>query len=261
MPPWQTERVNERSPTQRAVLLGASNLRASLPLVVNLLRRRAGGPVEVMAACGHGRSYGTWSRFLGIRHLPGIAGCGLWQALEDRPVLPTFALLTDIGNDLVYGAEVTEIVRWIEICLDRLARCRGQVVLTLLPLARLERLSPWEVRLAASLLFPGRLAPWPALLERARELDERLRRMGREHDARLVEPEASWYGIDPIHLRRSRRREVWERLTGATGSPGVDPARVRLPLLGAETLRLAGRTLRTSQPAVHLADGTTVALY
>ena len=253
--------MNEPSPTQRAVLLGASNLRASLPLVVNLLRRRAGGPVEVLAACGHGRSYGAWSRFLGIRHLPGIAGCGLWQALEDRPAPSTLALLTDAGNDLVYGAEVPEIARWIEICLDRLARRRAQVVLTLLPLARLERLSPWEVRVAVSLLFPGRRAPWPALLERARELDERLRRMGREHGARLVEPEASWYGIDPIHLRRSRRREVWERLTGAAGSPAADGRQVRLPLLGAETLRLAGRTLRTPQPAAHLADGTTVALY
>ncbi|HSS47569.1 MAG TPA: hypothetical protein VLX28_01360, partial [Thermoanaerobaculia bacterium] len=144
--------MEDRSPVQRAVLLGASNLRASLPLVVNLLR--ADGALEVLAACGHGRSYGARSRFLGIRHLPGIAGCGLWQALEGRPALPTLALVTDVGNDLVYGAEVAEIVRWIETCLNRLARRRSRVVLTLLPLARLEKLSPWEVRLAVSLLFP-----------------------------------------------------------------------------------------------------------
>jgi len=245
------------------VLLGASNLRVSLPLAVNLLRRRSGGPVEVLAACGHGRSYIAWSRYLGIRRLPGIAGCGLWQALEDRPARPTLALLTDVGNDLIYGAEVTRIARGIETCLERLAARQARIVLTLLPLARLERLSPWEVRLAVSLLFPGRQAPWPALLERARELDEQLRRLGREHGAQIVEPEASWYGIDPIHLRRSRRREIWERLTGAVGEPlpAAGPVRVRLPLLGAETLRLAGRTFHTSQPALHLPDGTTLALY
>src|SRR6185312_15364145 len=99
--------------------------------------RRAGGPVEVLAACGHGRSYIAWSRFLAIRHLPGIAGCGLWQALEDRPGLSTVALLTDAGNDLVYGAPVPAIVRGIEACLEKLAARRAQIVLTPLPLARL----------------------------------------------------------------------------------------------------------------------------
>ena len=257
--------MNGRSPALRAILLGASNLRASLPLAVNLLRRRAGGPVEVLAACGHGRSYGAWSRFLGIRGLPGIAACGLWRVLEDRPVLPTFALLTDAGNDLVYGAEAAEIAGWIESCLHRLAHQQARIVLTRLPLARLERLSPRQVRLAVTLMFPGRRAPWPALLERARELDERLCRLGGDFDALVVEPEASWYGIDPIHLRRQCRRGVWERLTGAfevpAGRPAADPIRFRVPLLAAETTRLAGRALQASQPAVHLADGTTVALY
>jgi len=257
-----------RSPALRAILLGASNLRMGLPLVVDLLRRQAGGPVEVLAACGHGRSYGAWSRYLFVRQLPGVSGCGLWPALKDRPPLPTLALITDIGNDLVYGAAVSEIVRWVEVCLDRLAQRESQAVLTLLPLARLARLSPWEVRLALSLLYSGRQAPWPALLERARELDSRLREVGRAYGARLVEPEASWYGIDPIHLRRSRRREVWERLASlapASLAPVLEgtatPARVRIPLLGAEELRLAGRTLRTAQPAAHLTDGTTVSLY
>jgi hypothetical protein len=252
-----------RSPALRAILLGASNLRVGLPRAVDLLRRRAGGPVEVLAACGHGRSYGSWSRFLFVRHLPGVSGCGLWPALAERPPLPTFALLTDVGNDLVYGAEVSEIARWVETCLDRLAQRESQVVLTLLPLARLARLSPWEVRLALSLLYSGRQAPWPALLERARELDSRLREMGRAYGARLVEPEVSWYGIDPIHLRRSRRREAWEHLTSFSPvlEEAAEPARVRLPLLGAEEWRLAGRTLRTAQPAARLADGTTVSLY
>jgi hypothetical protein len=257
--------MTDREPALRAILLGASNLRISLPWIVDRVRRRAGGPIEALAACGHGRSYGAPSRFLGVRGLPGIAGCGLWRELGRRPPLSTFALVTDVGNDLAYGAGVEETAGWVAACLDRLAGPEAEIVLTLLPLARLERLSARQVRLAAALLFPGRAVPWPALLDRARDLDERLRRMGREHGARLVEPAADWYGLDPIHLRQRRRREIWTRVVSPEVSPeiiGPDPfRRVRIPLLGAEEVRLCGIALRRPQPAVRLADGTTVALY
>lgn len=216
-----TSTMKETDPARRAILLGASNLKVSLPWILDRVRRRAGGPVETLAACGHGRSYGAWSRFLFGRRLPGIAGCGLWRELGRRPPLPTFALVTDVGNDLAYGAGVAATAGWVEACLDRLAApkadAEAEIVMTLLPLARLERLSGLQVRLAAALLFPGREVAWPALLDQARDLDERLRRMGRERGARLVEPAADWYGLDPIHLRRRRRREVWSQIV----SPGV----------------------------------------
>jgi hypothetical protein len=256
-----------RAPALRAILLGASNLRISLPFLLDQVRRRAGGPVETLAACGHGRSYGTWSRFLFVRHLPGIAGCGLWREVERRPPLPTFALVTDVGNDLLYGAGAGEIAVWVEACLDRLVHPRAgastaEVVVTLLPLARLERLSSRQVRLAASLLFPGREVAWPTLLDRARDLDERLRRIGGERGLRLVEPAADWYGLDPIHLRRRSRREAWSRiLPPAPTVPGTFAGIRRIPLLGTAEARLFGVPLRRSQPAIRLKDGSTVALY
>lgn len=251
-------------PATRVILLGASNLKIALPPLLAGLQRRAEGPVEVLAACGHGRSYGTWSRYLFLRHLPGIAGCGLWPALGARPSGRTLALVTDAGNDLVYGTSPREIAGWMETCIQRLADQEAETVLTLLPLHRLEKLTARQVRLAAALLYPGRPVPWPGLLDRARDLDGRLRKLGEVWNVRIVEPAEEWYGLDPIHLRRRVRRRVWDEVI----SPWFpnDPLRSlprprRIPWLGAEEVRLGGLRLRTPQPSLRLGDGMTVSLY
>jgi len=250
-------------PVLRAVVLGASNLILALPDLIDDLRRAAGGPVEVLAACGHGRSYGRWSRLLFIRRLPGITACGLWADLDSRPPLPTIALVTDVGNDLGYGEMPETVAGWIETCLVRLDRHGASTVCTFLPLCSLEKISAFRYYAARSILFPGRRVSRPALLERARELDRHLHRLAREHEARTVEPDASWYGIDPIHVRRRWRRRVWDLIL-AQWSLRRPPGRstpVRLPLLGAAEMRLFGLPRRHAQPACRLADGTTVALY
>jgi hypothetical protein len=246
------------TPVLRAVLLGASNLKMGLPAAVGALRRAAGGPVEVLAACGHGRSYVQWSRVLfGVRSLPGIAGCGLWPALVSRPPLPIRALLMDPGNDLLYGPSVDEIAAAFGECLARLASLGAEVTAMPLPMPSLEKISRLRYHAARTILFPGRMEPWAPLLGRARDLDRRLRLLAAGHGARLVEPQEDWYGMDPIHFRRGQRRQAWDQILG--GPPGGP--RLRLPLFGAEELRLFGRTRRNPQPACRLADGSTVALY
>jgi hypothetical protein len=255
----------------RAVLLGASNLSAALPSLVDDLRHAAGGPVEVLAACGHGRSYGNPSRFLFARRLPGIASCGLWAALERHPPLPslqTIALLTDVGNDLAYGEMPATIAGWVDSCLGRLSGLGAATICTPLPLCSLEKMSALRYYAARSILFPGRRVPWRALLERARELDGRLRDLTCRHGALAIEPEAAWYGMDPIHVRRRWRRRVWQLILSQWPLPGPvvlerreRPRPVSLPLLGAEEQHLFGLPRRHPQPARRFADGTTVALY
>lgn len=246
----------------RVVLLGASNLRMGFPQALS--RLRGAGPVEVLAALGHGRSYGTWSSLAWVRRLPGIVQCGLWEELERRPLLPTVALVTDVGNDLLYGAPVPVIAGWVGTCLERLAKRKAELVVGLLPLASLEKVSPVRYHLVRQILFPGRrAAPWSAMLDRARELNERLRGLGLEHGARLVEPSPSWYGIDPIHVRRSMRSQAWDEILRHPLLPreGQPVGGGRLPLFGAAELRLFGVPLRNPQPVCRLKDGSTVALY
>jgi hypothetical protein len=255
---------------RRAVLLGASNLAAALPLAWATLRRRAGGPtvpIEGLAACGRGRSYGAPSRFLFARTLSGILESGLWEELARRPSLPTVALLTDVGNDLVYGRDPATVARWVEECVARLEP--AEIALSLLPEGSLTAVPERRYRAFHRLFFPLRpLRPQALLLAQVRELNERLRRLGQERGLRLIVLPPSWFGVDPIHIERRERRQAWERLLdfeslAAAPTPHDDslPSRRIWPEISAHEFRLGGRVFHRRQPVLREPDGSTLALY
>jgi hypothetical protein len=252
---------------RRAVLLGASNLTLGFPLVVNELRSK-GEPLEILAAHGHGRSYGRWSRVL-FRGLPGITESGLWRELESgcSPATRTWALVTDVGNDLLYHSPVDEITSWVETCLQRLAAHNADIILTLPPLAALEQLSPWRFQLLRSLIFPASRLQWAELQTQARELDRQLRILGDRFAARVVEPVGAWYGFDPIHIRWTQRAHVWREIFAAwsEGEGAVPPpaGQARLPAvwkLRPQERRLF-RSLQTAPQPTWQRDGVKISLF
>jgi hypothetical protein len=261
----------DSSPTLRAVLLGASNLHHALRPWVGQLARHAGGPVEAWAAAGRGRSYGLASRFCFVRRLPGIVQSPLWQEIAALPSLPTVGLITDVGNDILYGAPVESILRWVETCLDRLAALEARAVVTLLPLARLERLSPAQFVAFLALFFPGRRASWEGTLQRARALNAGLAELARERGAAIVAPQPDWYGLDPIHIRRDRLAAAWGAVLhgwglqipsphdGPSGASPLRGARGRGLRISRET-RLFGLALPWRQPALRFTSGSRLFL-
>src|ERR1700704_6567831 len=86
----------------RVVALGASNLTRGFQTVVSTARATWGPNVEIVAALGHGRSYGAHSRFV-IRTLPGILQSGLWRHLESLSAAPTRARSTPSTFDRRIG--------------------------------------------------------------------------------------------------------------------------------------------------------------
>lgn len=183
------------------VLVGASNLTRALATAVEAAEHICGRPNRLLIAAGHGRSYGLYSRVL-FRSLPGITQCGLWDKLRTGPTLPTFALLTDLGNDIAYGVSTGELIGWVRWCVERLTEHRGRIIITTLPVHRLERLSPGGYRILRAVLFPGQRLSLPEALERARAMNLELRELALERRITLVGQPPEWYGFDPIHIRR-----------------------------------------------------------
>ncbi len=234
---------------------------------MGMARGIVGEPAEFLIAMGHGRSYGQRSNVLG-RGLPGITQCGLWEALRHARG-PTSALITDIGNDVIYGVPVETILHWVDECVGRLEEVQARIVVTLPPMASLEKLTPWRFRLARSLLFPGRRITLAEALDRARSLHAGLRTSGERPGLTVVEPDGRWYGLDPIHPRRRFLTRAWQEALGpwTTGGAGTPRARLsprrwlRIRTLTPQRWWLLGRELGCPQPSGRLRDGTSFWLF
>ena len=156
-------------PKNRIILLGASNLTLSLRLVIHLMQQRFGGPSEIPAAVGHGRAYGSANQVL-LRGLPGIAASGLWPQLNSAGVLPTYALLTDIGNDILYGSAPEQILRQVGWCVEQLQMQSAQIIVTNLPMASIEDLSDRRYTFYRNIFYPFCRLPRSETVSRARSV-------------------------------------------------------------------------------------------
>ena len=248
-------------PVARVVALGASNLTRGFQTVVSTARGAWGPDVQIVAALGHGRSYGADSRFV-IRRLQGILQSGLWPLLDAMPRVPTRALVTDVGNDILYGFPAERVLEWVDEALTRLARVSDDLVVTGLPMDSIRRLSPRRFRVVRSLLVPSSSQTYDDVRDTAERVDVGLAALAAAHRATFMTLEPSWYGVDPIHIKPSLWRPAWQRILGVAHP--VQPSRLeamRLYLMRPEVQWLCGIEQRTRQPGTRLRRGGHVWLY
>lgn len=258
------------------MLIGASNLTRGISTAVESVRQFAEGPVEFHIAMGHGRSYGRTSRVM-LRTLPGVVQCGLWRSLEEaldkRNDLPTYALLTDIGNDIVYGHGAAAIMAWLDQCIERLQRIDAQIALTQLPIASLSRVGPRAYGLVQSLIFRCKGPAYEDAMAQCLRVNEHIIALASDCGTTAIPHRPEWYRLDPVHQRRRLHPQVWREFVRGwplaasretEARTRVQPslrrwltARWSAPL----EMNVAGVTLTRTQPAAELPDGSTLAFF
>ena len=258
--------VELTAPHRPIVVLGASNVARGLARLAATVRARANAPIDLFVAAGHGRAYGVSSR-VWARRLPSILASGLWRALDRAQAEKPLALLTDVGNELLYGLGVAAVAGAVGEAARRLADRGARLAITGLPLASIAGVGAVRYRLLRSLYVPGCLLALDELQEAARWLDDELRAVAANLDATYIEQPGDWYGFDAIHLKRPRLDTLWDSAADAWGLP-VAPGRPRATLaewatLGtkaAEVRSVARVTRLTRQPVIER-DGMRVWMY
>jgi len=257
--------VEEEGAIARVVALGASNLTRGFQTVVSTARSAWGPQVEVLGAHGHGRSYGVPSRFV-IRTLPGILQSGLWRQLDALAPAPTRGLVTDVGNDIMYGSSAEQILAWVEEAVDRLQRVTSDIILTDLPLASIARLSRPKFLAVRSIVVPGCRLSLAQMLQTAARVQTGLAALASARRLTFFRLNPVWYGFDPIHIRPSLWRTAWQEILAARSERPQHLRRspvegLSLYFMPPERQWLFGREQVTPQPGVALRGGGRVWLF
>lgn len=255
-------------PVARVVLLGASNLRLSRLLVLRLILERLAGPINFFVADGFGRSYGNWSSIPG-RALPGIKECELWTDLRRSPSLPTFAMLTDVGNDLLYGASPHELTSWVAECISSLRALDANIIVTELPISSILATSSLRFKIFRTIFFPPSQLSFEEASQQAQDTNDRLRELVKERGCASIEMQKTWYGFDPIHVLRRHRLLAWQHIIDRWLQPShVDKTcvfsfknSVSIKSALPRRWRILGRESLNRQPATTLIDGSTLSVY
>ena len=268
----------------RVAVLGASNVRRSLfPLIEQLFRTYA-RPIEILFACGHGRSYCRPNRVLGWS-LPGISESDWtipWRQEDDAQRI---AIVTDIGNDLLYGIAPSMLLDHVACCLDTM-RANDRVMLIGLPIERLKEVDRLQFELFRKIFFPGSTLSLNTAIDSAHEVGEGLQQMVLKRHHVWLSPPSTWYGIDPIHIRNRLHKNVWmtilKRLSEVacegtasvlmsdelSRDPGVDASfrlrrieRARLVFSRAKRQTWMGICRDQAQPSLSFDDGSSVSFF
>ena len=266
---------------QRAlvVALGASNLSRGLSRLVTICRRCTSKPIDLFAGAGHGRSYGANSR-IWSRRLPSILGSGLWRSLDryfgsDALNSTTrLAVITDIGNDLLYGFSVEQIVIWVEEIVFRLQQRGFDVVITQLPIESIQAMGSLRFHVLKSILVPGCQHSLKAIKDQSLQLNNEISSLSKSHRVTILRQPGSWYGIDAIHVKRSCLNKLWQCVGDGWQKMSQEQDGMResdefcgwqewsrLGVASAEVRSLGGLMFFTPQPALQLADTTRIYLY
>lgn len=251
--------------SQAAVVLGASNVTLGWSELLNQLVRRSSGPIQLFTAHGMGRSYLKSQSGFMLWQLPGILHSELWDALPhvDQDESPK-AMITDVGNDLVFGSNAREVADAVQKCVLRLQRWNAdtEIVLSRPPLDSVRTLGEARFRLVRQILFPRCTLTLKDAIRETTELDVRLTELAQTYGVHCFQPEPGWYGFDPIHVKRvyrstafGRMMDGWCRSTAAA-APYNEPLTSRTRWARPQPARyeLFGRPRVREQPCIQTAD-------
>jgi hypothetical protein len=206
---------SENTPTRAKqpflfILLGASNLARGFQALSDcLVSSLAPNRVEILNAMGPGRGYCAEGGIFNIRY-PAIGASGILDSIcaEGETPHKVIALITDIGNDIMYGVAASEITACLSVLLKQFSALDADVFLQPIPIDLSEDVSESQFRLLKSIFYPHSAIDYEQAREAVFAVNDFLRTNAGER-VHLLPSGKEFMGIDKIHYSVFQSHKAW----------------------------------------------------
>lgn len=206
------------------VFLGASNLaRSYYGLKRCITRCLFPRPVRFVHALGPGRGYISRGGIFNAIYPP-ILDCGIIEAIRSRrnSNQKVVALITDVGNDIMYGVPADDIISGLDSLFGTLNEFSARVFITSIPVDLKNDVNEFYFRTLRRIFFPNSPVEYHQAAEAVRVINKFMLESPNEN-LTVIDGMEQYCGMDKIHYSLLKSRQAWTYVAGRLTNPfGAD---------------------------------------
>ena len=192
------------------ILLGASNLARCFDGLKNCIKRcLSPRPTNFIHAMGPGRGYVIRGGILNATYLP-IISCGIFEAIQDirKPNQKVIALITDIGNDIMYGVPPDKIIGGLQYIFDALGEFETNIYITSIPVDLKNDISEFYFRILRKIFFPKSATKYSQTLKTIEDINKFIHHSSNKNIT-VISDMLQFCGVDKIHYSLLKSSAAW----------------------------------------------------
>jgi len=196
------------------LFMGASNLARGYALLTRYISKCLGSQnVEFLNALGPGRGFcekGGMFNFI----YPPIQDCLIVEEAEKKAKNPRVVLLTDLGNDLMYGVTADALIECLDMLIDRMLKWNAEIFITSIHINIKKNVSRRIFYILRFIFYPRSKINFEEadfLIAKINfYLEEKTRKNKKVH---LITGMESYTGPDKIHYSLLKMHKAWSKVT------------------------------------------------
>jgi hypothetical protein len=195
------------------LLMGASNLARGYSMftrhISSCLEKNK---TEFLNALGPGRGFCARGGMFNFTYPP-IQDCRILDVAEKKSCDTRIVLITDIGNDLMYGVSADTLIESLDELIGRALQWDAEIFMTSIHVSLKKDVSRTTFFILKSFFYPGSSITYEEtdlfIIKVNGYLEEKARKNERVH---LISGMGSFAGADKIHYSLLKTHSAWEKV-------------------------------------------------